>query len=73
VERTLDTGSLSEQAEVLFEGGVVTCVKCGIPFASRAMVDSIRAKLGITKEADAAYLEICPNCKDGIRPTGAEK
>jgi ferredoxin len=73
VERTLDTGSLSEPAEVLFESDVVTCVKCGAPFASRAMVDSIKARLGITEEADAAYLEICPNCKDGIHPTGAEK
>jgi ferredoxin len=73
VERTLDTGKLKEPAEVLFEDKVVTCAKCGVAFASRSMVDSIKAKLGITDEAEGAYLEICPGCKDGIRLTGAER
>jgi ferredoxin len=73
VERTLDAGSLDKPAEVLFEDAVVTCAKCGVAFASRSMVDSIRAKLGITDEADGAYLEICPGCKDGINLTGAER
>ena len=73
VERTLDTGSLDGPPEVLIESEVVTCRKCGVPFASRSMVDSIKAKLGITHEADGSYLEICPGCKDGIHLTGAEK
>jgi ferredoxin len=73
VERTLDTGSLDGPDEVLFEDGVVACRKCGVPFTSRSMVDSIRAKLGITGEEAGAYLEICPGCKDGINLPGAEK
>jgi ferredoxin len=73
VERTLDTGSLNGPAEVLIEDEVVACAKCGVPFASRSMVHSIRAKLGIKDEAEGAYLEICPGCKDGIHLTGAER
>ena len=73
VERTLDTDSLNGPAELLFEDIVVTCSKCGKPFASQAMVGSIKAKLGITGTIDGAYLEICPDCKTGIRLTGAER
>ena len=73
VERTLDAGSLDRPAEVLFEDEVVTCAKCGVPFASRSMVESIKTKLGITGDSAGSYLEICPGCKDGIRLPGAER
>jgi len=73
VERTLDTGSLNGTAGVLFEDEVVTCGKCGVPFTSRSMVDSISGKLGISGEASGSYLEICPGCKDGIHLSGAVK
>ena len=73
VERTLDTGSLNGPAGILFQGEVVACRKCGVPFTSRSMVDSIRTKLGVTEEAGGAFLEICPGCKDEIHLTGAEK
>jgi ferredoxin len=73
VERTLDTSSLNQPAEILFEGEVVRCTKCGKPFASRAMIDSLMSKLGITRPSEASYMEICPDCKAGIRLSGAER
>ena len=71
VERTLDLEKLNGPDEVLFEDNVVMCRECGSPFASRAMVDSMKTKLGITGQPAGSYLEICPTCKAGIRLNGA--
>lgn len=72
-ERTLEIDKLGGTEEVLFEGEVVKCRGCGKPFASRAMLEGMKTKLGITGQDDGAYLELCPACKTGIRLTGAER
>jgi len=71
VERTLDIESLKGPDEVLFEDEIVRCAECGAPFASRAMVDAMKAKLAITGKSAGTCLEICPGCKAGIRLSGA--
>lgn len=73
VERTLDTGIINGETKSLFEGELVTCTTCGTPFATRAMINSLKSKLGITEFSEASYMEICPDCKAGIRLSGAER
>ena len=70
VERTVDPARIEGPDEVLFEDEVVRCAECGKPFATRAMVDSMKEKLGITGQSAGAYLEICPVCKAGVRLSG---
>jgi len=60
VERTLETSELDSPA-VLFDDEIVRCTKCGAPFASRAMINSIKARL--PESADPAQFELCPDCK----------
>lgn len=73
VERTVDLTRIEGPDEVLFEDEVVTCAECGKPFATRSMVDSMKAKLGIEGQSAGSYLEICPECKAGIRLSGVGK
>ena len=60
--RVLEVDRLNRQPEMIFEGEFVHCRICGAPFAPRAMIESVRARLGATGEA-ALRLEICPKCR----------
>jgi ferredoxin len=60
--RVLEVDKLNRQPEMIFEGEFVHCRICGAPFAPRAMIESVRARLGATGEA-ALRLEICPKCR----------
>jgi ferredoxin len=73
VERTVDIERINASDEILFEDEVVRCAECGKPFATRSMVDSMKAKLGIEGQPAGSYLEICPDCKAGVRLSGAGK
>ena len=60
--KVLEVDKLNRQPEMIFEGEFVHCRICGAPFAPRAMIESVRARLGATGEA-ALRLEICPKCR----------
>jgi ferredoxin/coenzyme F420-reducing hydrogenase delta subunit len=60
--RVLEVDKLNRQPEMIFEGEFVHCRICGAPFAPKAMIESVRTRLGATGEA-ALRLEICPKCR----------
>ncbi len=68
--KVLDVGKLSREPQLVFQGDFAHCSVCGTPFAPRAMVESVRARLGTTGQA-ALRLEMCPKCrmKGKVRPT----
>jgi ferredoxin len=58
LKRTLERDMLNGEA-VLFEDEIIRCPGCGRPFASRAMLAKVRARL----PQGAWRLELCPECK----------
>jgi len=67
--KVLEVSKLNHEPQMIFQGEFIHCRVCGAPFAPRAMVESVRARLGTTGEA-AQRMEICPKCrmKGRIRP-----
>lgn len=63
LERTLELDRLNRPATVLFEDGIVRCSECGSPIASRATINSIKAKIPGTGQSSYSQLELCPMCK----------
>ena len=64
VERILELDKVGSQS-VLFEDTLVRCSECGSPFASRAMINSIKAKLHAT--GPSSQFELCPECKAKVQ------
>ena len=69
--RVLEVDKLNRQPEMIFEGEFVHCRICGAPFAPKAMIESVRARLGATGEA-ALRLETCPKCRMKGKPRSAK-
>jgi ferredoxin len=67
LERTLELDEISQPATMLFEDEIVRCSDCGSPFASRAMINSIKAKLPTTGQLPSSQLELCPTCKAKVQ------
>ena len=63
LERGLKLDEINRPAAVLFEDEIVGCAECGIPFASRAMINSIKAKLAVREDMSSSQFELCPECK----------
>lgn len=63
LERTLELDRLNSQATVLFEDEIIRCSKCGSPIASRATINSIKAKVPATGRFPSSQFELCPMCK----------
>lgn len=63
LERTLEPEKLNSPATVLFEDEIVRCSQCGSPIASRAMINSIKAKIPCKGQFSSSQLELCPLCK----------
>ncbi len=60
--KVLEVDKLDHEPQTIFEGEFVHCRVCGAPFAPRAMIESVRARLGATGEA-ALRMETCPKCR----------
>ena len=60
--KVLEVDKLSHEPQVIFEGEFIHCRVCGAPFAPKAMVESVKARLGATGEA-AQRMETCPKCR----------
>ncbi len=60
--KVLEVDKLSHEPQVLFEDDFVHCRVCGAPFAPKAMIESVRSRMGASGEA-ALRMEICPECK----------
>lgn len=60
--KVLEVGKLNHEPQVVFEGDFFHCRVCGAPFAPKAMIESVRARLGATGEA-ALRMETCPECR----------
>jgi ferredoxin len=67
--KVLEVDKLNHEPQMIFEGEFVHCRVCGAPFAPRAMIESVRARMGATGEA-ALRMETCPKCrmKGRVRP-----
>ncbi len=63
LERTLEPDKLNRPAIVLFKDEIVRCSECDSPIASRAMINSIKAKVSATGQFSLAQFELCPACK----------
>ena len=63
LERTLETDKLGRPAVVLFKDKIVRCAECGRPLACRAMIDSLKVKVGVNGHSPAYQFELCPECK----------
>jgi len=64
LERTIEPDKLNDPPVVLFEDLVARCRDCGDVIGSRAMVDSLRAKLTATGGFPGSHFELCPRCKN---------
>ncbi len=62
VTKVLEVNKLNHEPQTVFEGEFVHCRVCGAPFAPKAMIESVRARLGTTGEA-SLRLETCPKCR----------
>jgi formate hydrogenlyase subunit 6/NADH:ubiquinone oxidoreductase subunit I/coenzyme F420-reducing hydrogenase delta subunit len=60
--KVLEVSKLNREPQMIFEGEFAHCRVCGTPFAPKAMIESVRARLGTTGEA-AQRMEICPKCR----------
>ena len=60
--KVLEVSKLNHEPQTIFEGDFVHCRVCGAPFAPRAMMESVKARLGATGEA-AQRMETCPKCR----------
>ncbi len=67
LERTLELDEISRPATVLFEDEIVRCSDCGSPMATRAMINSIKAKLPDTGQLPSSQFELCPACKAKVQ------
>ena len=67
LERTLELDELNGPATVLFEDKIIRCSECGSPVGSRAMINSIKAKLSATGQFPLSQPELCPECKAKIQ------
>ena len=67
LERTLELDEISRPATVLFEDEIVRCSDCSSPLATRAMINSIKAKLPATGQLPSSRLELCPACKAKVQ------
>lgn len=63
LERTLELDRLNSPATVLFEDEIVRCSECSSPVGSRAMINSIKAKVPAIGQFPSSHLELCPMCK----------
>ncbi|OGO08369.1 MAG: hypothetical protein A2Y61_04395 [Chloroflexi bacterium RBG_13_60_13] len=70
VERVLELDRLGLPPQTISEGGFVRCEVCGAPFAPRAMVEKIRARIA-AMGGNTSRLETCPDCKMGVKPKPA--
>ncbi len=66
VPRLLCDPSVVEQQKALYEAEPLRCIECGVPFASRAMMDRIKEKLQghwmYANERQLRRLQMCRTC-----------
>ncbi|MBA7708050.1 NAD(P)H-quinone oxidoreductase subunit I, chloroplastic [subsurface metagenome] len=66
VERILELDKMDSQS-VLFEDEIVRCSECGSPVGSRAMINSIKAKVLAAGQVSSSQFELCPECKAKVQ------
>ena len=62
LERVMELDRLDEPAEVLFDDEIALCTGCGKPVGPKAMLQSIKSKLGDSAELQS-QIGLCPECK----------
>ena len=67
LERTLELDGLNSPATVLFEDIIVRCSECGSPVGSKAMINSIKAKVLAAGQFSSSQFELCPECKAKVQ------
>jgi len=65
--RDLEPGKFNLPPVVLFTDTIIRCAACGKPVASRAMIESIKKKIGADGGTSPTRVELCPECKIGLQ------
>ncbi|MFC1969354.1 hydrogenase iron-sulfur subunit [Chloroflexota bacterium] len=63
LERILEWSEFDKPAVEIFTDSVVRCAECGEPIGTRAMLDSVRAKMVAVGQYLPDRFELCPVCK----------
>ncbi len=72
LERVLELDRIGKEATVIFEDTLAQCCECGIPFSSRAMIESLKAKISASG-GPTWQLDLCPACRIITIQPGKEK
>ncbi|MFC2122861.1 4Fe-4S dicluster domain-containing protein, partial [Bacteroidota bacterium] len=63
LERVLEWSEIDKPAVEMFTNSVVRCAECGEPIGTRAMMDSVKAKMVAVGQYLPDRFELCPTCK----------
>ncbi|MFC2002566.1 4Fe-4S binding protein [Chloroflexota bacterium] len=63
LERILDLDRIDSPGTLLFEDSIVRCSECGSPVGTRAMINSVKAKVLAAGRFFSSQFELCPMCK----------
>jgi len=66
LQHVLELGSIGSEPSMLLQGSFMKCRICGAPFAPKAMIDILKARLRGRGDNIEQQLEICPECRAGV-------
>jgi ferredoxin len=65
LQHILELDSIGREPSMLLQGSFMKCRICGAPFAPRAMIDILKARLRGRGDNLDQQLEVCPECRAG--------
>lgn len=65
LEHVLELDSIGNEPSLLLRGSFMKCRVCGKPFAPKALIDTLKARLRGREDKLEQQLEICPACRVG--------
>ena len=65
LQHVLELDSIGSRPSILLQGSFVRCRICGAPFAPKAMIDILKARLRGRGDNFDQQLEVCPECRAG--------
>lgn len=63
LQHILELDSIGSQPSMLLQGSFMKCRICGAPFAPKAMIDILKARLRGRGDNFDQQLEVCPECR----------
>ena len=65
LQHVLELDSIGREPSMLLQGSFMKCRICGRPFAPKAMIDKLKARLRGRGDNFDQQLEVCPECRAG--------